>query len=122
MPTLIGTPSRHATPDYAFSVANVVPSMLARGAAGATASAPAHSAFNPVYRADLIESVTVTVQQIEQALHSYSVPRVSLADLVFMEEPDSDRAYQDAFEWQPVAVRIVEDRETGYAGDTDVWR
>lgn len=60
---------------------------------------------------------TITVQQIERALHSYSVPRVSLADLVFMEEPDSDRAYQDAFEWRPVAVRIVEDRETGYAGD-----
>lgn len=37
-----------------------------------------------------------------------------LAGLVFIEEPDDAPARQDAYEWQPVKVRIVPDDETGY--------
>jgi hypothetical protein len=120
MPTLIGTPARQSTTDYAFSVANVVPSMLTSGAVDATT--PVYSAFDPVYRDALTDSVAITIQQIQKALSEYVIREVSLADLVFMEEPDDGPAYQDAFEWQPVTVRIVLDRESGYVGGDDVWR
>jgi hypothetical protein len=121
MPTLLSTPSRRATPDYAFSIANVIPSALASGAASAAVTVQAESAFDPVYHDDLTRSVAVTVRLIEQALHRYALPRMSMADFVFVEPPD-DSAYADAFTWERVAVRIVEDQESGYVGDGDVWR
>lgn len=119
MPTLIGSPASKALPDYAFSVANVVPSMLASGTVDATR--PVESAFDPVYRDELIERVSQTVKQIEFTLERFEAARVSLADLVFMEPPDHS-VYATAFEWEPVEVRIIEDSESGYLGGDDVWR
>jgi hypothetical protein len=33
----------------------------------------------------------------------------SLADLVWMDTPDDGLAYLDAYDWEPVSVRIVEE-------------
>jgi hypothetical protein len=121
MPILLSTPHRRAAPDYAFSLANEVPAVLASGASSATAPVQASTAFDPVYHDDLTRSVATTVRLVERALHRYALPRMSMADYVFVEPPD-DSTYPDAFIWERVAVRIVEDHESGYVGDGDVWR
>lgn len=120
MPTLTSSPARQAAQDYAISVSNLVPTLLATG--GMASMSPVHSAYDPVYRADLVETITVTVRQIESALLKYEVPQPSVAGLVFMEEPDNAPAYQDAYEWESVSVRVIEDEDSGYVGDGDVWR
>jgi isocitrate lyase len=76
-----------------------------------------------VYRADLLDSVTSTVRQIEAVLrHSDKTHHSATSGLAFAEEPDGAPAYQDAYEWKPVAVRVIADTETGYIGDGEVWR
>ena len=119
MPTLIANRTRPAAQEYSLSLADLLPSALAHGGLGVTSPAP--SAYDPVFRAELMKYVSTTVREIGLALQKFEMPRPSVAELVYTEEPDDAPARQSAFEWKPVSVRIVPDAETGYVGDGDIW-